>query len=248
MTVLSVAQDISTVLGFERPSAVMSSTEQTGYELAALANECGQQLAECYPWQKLKRLATITGDGTTTEFDLPDDFGWMPLGQQLRTSTLGGALEPIMDHDRWLELTLQAQASSTFGSWTKLGDQIVFYPARSDDEEVNYYYVTNLWALDAAEGEPQNGFLLDEDEFRLPERLLRFCMIWKWKAYHGQPYAEEMQTFEIELAKYVMRDRGPRMIAIGMGGEPLSRGYGAASASGISTSTAFPYTLPFSLA
>jgi hypothetical protein len=74
-------------------------------------------------------------------------------------------------------------------------------------------------------------------------------MIWKWKAYKGQPYAEEMQTFEIELAKYVLRDRGPRMIAIGRGGEPLSRGYGsAASASGISTSTAFPYTLPFELA
>jgi hypothetical protein len=218
--------------------------------LAAVASECAQQIAECYPWQKLKRLATITGDGTTTEFDLPDDFGWMPLGQQLRTSaSFGSALEPIMDHDRWLELTLQAQTSSLYGSWTKLGDQIVFYPARPEDEEVKYYYQSNLWALDAEEAQPQNGFMLDEDQFRLPERLLRFCMIWKWKAYHGQPYAEEMQTFEIELARYVLRDRGPRMIAIGRGGEPLSRGYGsAASASGISTSTAFPYTLPFELA
>jgi hypothetical protein len=226
----------------------MSSTEQTGMELAALANECAEQIAEVYTWQKLKRLATLEGDGTTTEYDLPDDFGWMPLGQQLRSTTSFGAIEPIMDHDRWLDIIIRGTNQTAFGAWTKLGDQIVFNAARSADEEVKFYYQSNLWALSATEGTPQNGFLFDEDVFRLSERLLKFCMIWKWKGYKGLPYSEELATFELELAKYVMRDRGPRMIAIGRGGEPTDIAYGAAGSSSLDASTAFPYTLPFAVA
>lgn len=238
---------MSTVCGFEFPSAVMSSTEQTGVELAALANECGEQISECYPWQKLKVLATITGDGSTTEFDLPDDFGWIPLQQQLRTTD--GAFEFVPDHDRWLDMVLRSQTSGLIGSWTVIGDQINLLNALADETEAKYYYISNEWATSPSPGlENQNGFDQDEDTFRLPDTLLRLCMIWKWKAYHGQPYAEEMRTFEIELAKRIIRDKPMQALAYG-GGPPVSAGYAARgfAGTGLDVSTAFPYTLPFEL-
>jgi hypothetical protein len=122
-----------------------------------------------------------------------------------------------------------------------IGDEIKLLGPIEDDVEAKFYYISNLWALDAVEDQPQNGFLADEDTFRLSETLLRLCMMWKWKAYKGLPYAEEMATFERELNKRIFYDRPRNMVRLG---GPVYRG-GYNGADGDDLTFAFPYTLPF---
>jgi len=52
----------------------------------------------------------------------------------------------------------------------------------------------------------------DSDVALIPERLLEYALIWRWKQAKGLDYAEDMTTYEREREKAQARDRGPRTI------------------------------------
>lgn len=217
MTILATIQAASMKLGIERPAVVMSSTEQEHLELKAVANEMAEEIGKAAEWELLKKLHTFTGDGSETEFDLPADFDRMPKEAQLRSTRWdGGRLEHVESHDDWL--SRQLQNFTDFGAWTKLSGQIHFNPAPTDTELVKFYYLSNGW-ITGADG-PTFEFLADDDVFRLPERLIRLGIIWKWKKDKGTPYAEELADYEIALAAETMRDKGVRTISIGRASWP----------------------------
>lgn len=247
-TILSVCQSLSAFIGIDRPDAVINSQEREHVEMTALANEVGKQIAEAYTWQRLKRLNTITGDGSTTAFDLPDDFGWIPRGQQLRSPAFVGPVEFVPDHDEWLRREVEGETRSTNGAWTVLGGQFLFNPAPTDAAEIKHYYQTSEWAEDGA-GDAKDSFTSDDDSYRLDDQLFRLGMLWKWKAYKGLPYAEHLQEFGIELNKRVFYDRPRNLIAMGRPyGGAGGYGGGTLAESGGDVSLAFPYTLPFPVA
>ena len=213
MTILSVCQEVSQVIGLERPLGVMSSTEREHRELSALANEMAERILKAHDWELLKTLATLTGDGSTTAFDLPSDYERMPKKQGLWSSRLSAPLQHVTDHDRWLE-RITTSFNSFTGAWTKLGGQIHILPAMVASETAKFYYVSNLIVAPES-GANQTGFLLDGDTFRLSERLLKLGMIWQWKANKGLPYEEDMENFETLLSRLIDEDQGPEMLRIG---------------------------------
>lgn len=56
-------------------------------------------------------------------------------------------------------------------------------------------YQSGWYAIDAS-GVRKPAFTADDDRFALPERLLRLCAIWKWKATKGLPYGQDFEEFE----------------------------------------------------
>lgn len=213
MTVLSVVRAVSTAIGIDRPEAVFSSTEREHVELAELANEMAERIAEAFDWNILKRLQTYTGNGETDAYPLPTDYDRMPVAQSVYTSRFRAALQHVTSHDHWLDLTTRNYSFGT-GGYTLLGGELVFLPVLAAGETARLYYMSNLWATDA-DGEPRTEFMADTDLFRLDEALLKLGMVWQWKAYKGLGYAEEMATYEQRLAHRVARDGGSRMIRIG---------------------------------
>jgi hypothetical protein len=213
MTVLSAIRAAAPKIGVAQPSSVFSSIAQEHVELAALAQEVAERIAEAHDWQALKRLHSITGNGEATNFDLPPSYERMPIGQELRTSVLECALHHVIDHDEWLDLQVRSYETAT-GAWTIIGNQIAFYPALDDGEVVQLYYMTDL-IVETAAGDLSTSFTADADTFRLDERLLTLGMIWQMKADKGKAYAEDMQTFEMALAQKIARDKGARMLHIG---------------------------------
>lgn len=245
MSLLSVCQSLSAFIGIDRPTAVMASGEREHFQLAQVANEVGKQIAEAYTWQKLKKLNTMTGNGTKTAYDLPSDFGWQPVGQNFRSSNSFATVQYVWDHDQWLQMTLDNMNASL--ACTVLGDQVQFLPAPDDGQEIKHYYQSKFWVEDDV-GDFQEGFLTDDDTFRLDEQLLRLGMLWKWKAYKGLAYAEQMADFGIELQKRIYYDRPRLGFAVGR----TTSGYGSYSGGSIADSggvlsDAFPYTLPMEL-
>lgn len=243
MSILTVCQQLSSTIGIERPTSVIGSTEREHQELADIAQECAQQLAEAYPWQRLKVLETITGDGETTAFDLPDDFGWIPEGQKIKSVTSWGDYTHVPDHNDWLE-NIVRPFQTIYSAWTLLGGQLHFNPALTDGAEAKFYYVSKNWCLSGSNDE-QDEFTSNEDSFLLSETMLRLCMGWKWKAYKKLPYQEELALFGDDFAKRVARDKGPRGFAMGKRG--LYGVGGGSASSSADASTAFPFTLPFEI-
>lgn len=242
MTILATCQRLAPFIGVDVPLAVIGSSEREHVEMAALAYECAAQIAEAHTWQKLKTLYTITGDGSTTAYTPPDDFGWIPEGQKIRSASVLGEITWTTDHDFWLENQLHPFGTVT-GMATLLGGQIQFNPVRSDGEVIKTYYQTNEWAEDV-DGIARNGFAADTDSYRLSEDMLFLCMRWKWRGYKGLPYSEELQAFEDDFTRRVWRDKGPRGFSVGRRGVGFGSGSSGASEG---ASTAFPFTIPFEI-
>ena len=218
MTVLTAIQNACAILPLNRPDAVFSSQEREHFELQVLANTAAGHIAKDCEWQKLKEIATIAGDGATEDFDFPADYDRMLKKAELRTSRHIAALTHITASDRWLDLALR-QFNVVTGAWTIHGGRIHIRPAPLDGEEVKYFYMSAKWAMDS-EGTAKSVFEADSDTFRLSEKLLELCMIWKWRANKGLPYAEDLQNYEDAKEKLIAADKGSHSITIGRAERP----------------------------
>lgn len=213
MTVLTAIQNVSASIALDRPEAVFSSTEREHFELQVLANTAGLYIAKDYEWQALKAVATLAGDGARSTFDLPADYDRMLKEAELRSSRYITSLTHITDSDQWLDMEIR-QFNQVAGMWTLYGGQMQIRPAPAAAEEVKFFYMTTLWAKDD-QSTLTGGFTKDTDTFRLSEKLLELCMIWKWRAQKGLPYAQDQDNYEDAKEKLITADKGSRILAVG---------------------------------
>lgn len=223
MSLLTVFQQACTSgIALDKPSAVFGSSSREHIELANIANEMAAMIAASHEWQVLNKIATITGDGTSEDWDLPTDFDRMLDKSQLWSSSLETPLSPISDRDEWLGMDVQS-FDFVINAWILYAGQIHIKPALSSGVTAKYFYQSDLWALDGST--PAAEFTADDDTFRLDERLLKLGIIWKWREMKGLPYAEDLATYERLLAKLIARDKGSRIIRIGRAGMPRDATY-----------------------
>ncbi|QIG49567.1 hypothetical protein G5V57_18725 [Nordella sp. HKS 07] len=213
MTILTAIQNVSAAIALNRPEAVFSSTEREHFELQVLANTAGLYIAKDYEWQALRVVGTLTGDGTKTAFDLPADYDRMLKEAEFRSSRYITALTHIIDSDHWLDMEIR-QFNQIAGMWTLHGGQIHIRPAPAAGEAVKFFYMSKLWAKDD-QGTLKDGFTKDSDTFQLSEKILELCMIWKWRAQKGLPYAQDQDNYEDAKEKLQAADKGSRIISVG---------------------------------
>jgi hypothetical protein len=199
----------------------MASTEPEHVELAGVANEMAERIAEAHEWQAFKRLTTITGNGDDDAWDLPEDYDRLPVAQQIWTSRLTTPLRQVQDQDEWLGLQVRYLSQAPLGSWTLLGGQVVFNPVLASGETAQFYYMTNLICADS-DGATKTAFTADDDTFRLDERLLRQGIIWRWKQLKGLPFEVPMFEYQSLLERRITRDGARTVITT-----PRSRMSGA---------------------
>jgi hypothetical protein len=181
----------------------------------------GRRIARDYEWQELKRTATITGDGVTTDFALPADYDRMPKQAELWSSSIP-AFTHVTDYDKWLEW-LTTMFSTAIPRWTLLGGRIHVQPAIKVDQTATYAYQSKLFARGA--GGDKGRFDNDADEFLLNEELLKLGIVWQWKSQKGHAYAEDMANYEELLATLTATNIGPRRIRIGVARMPTDAVY-----------------------
>ena len=124
MTILTVIQRASTVMGINVPAAVFANTDREYVELADTANEVAESMVRAYDWQALKTIATLTGDDVTEDFSLPSDYGRQLLKATLWvTSRPFYPLEHVPDTDTWLGI-VTSSINVSLGQWTIYGGNI----------------------------------------------------------------------------------------------------------------------------
>lgn len=213
MTVLAAVQSATKLMGKASPSTLMASTDPYAVEMAAIANESATAIAKAYDWRKLTTLHTLTGDDVTESFSLPSDYDRMPKKAQLWSTTDNAPLCPATDLDHWMDLQLSDFVGAS-DVWIVLGGFIQIKAAPATGELVKFYYQSSLIVAPNA-GPNQAAFTMDNDTFRLSERLLTLDMIWRWRSMKKLDYSEEMQNFEIAMAQEVAQDKGSRILKVG---------------------------------
>lgn len=223
MTVLTAVQQACSVIGLQVPLAVYSATDRELVELQYAANEAADYIQRAYDWQALKKIATITGDGTTQDFTLltvATDYGRMLQKATVWvTSRPGYPLVHETDTDNWLGLTVGNIIANT-GMWTIYNKQIHIImgtgtnSALASTDSAKFYYISSAKVMPAS-GSNKSSFTLDTDTFLLSERLLRLAVIYQWKANKGLPYSEDMNNYEIALQEAVSTDKGSKILTVG---------------------------------
>lgn len=213
MTALSVAQAVCPFIGLEVPGAVFSSTTREHVELKAVANEMADAIAKAHPWQLLTTLKTHTGDGTTEDFTLPTDYDWMPDANQVWTSDNNQPLCKVPTQDAWLGQIVR-EFDPVPGNWIIYGGQLHIRAALGSGITAKYFYQSNLIVAPAS-GANKTAFTLDTDTFRLDERLLKLGIIARWKQLKSQPYAQELDDYEVLKEKLIARDKGATILKQG---------------------------------
>lgn len=210
MTVLTAAQSAGVRLLGRKPSSLFSTTDAFAMELADLANEAAADIAKAREWQKLKKLATMTGDGATIAFNLPDDYDRMLKKGQVHSKNWQTANYcKVRDEDEWIYIQ-QTAITGTPGRWIILGGKFNVYPAIAVGEEAKFYYISNKVV-----GGTATTFTTDGDTFVLPERLLTLSLIWRWRAQKRMDYAEDMANYEIAVSQEYASDKGTTVLKSG---------------------------------
>lgn len=229
MTVQSVCREVAAFVGVRPPPGslfVPPEQDRTAWELVQLANEMVQRIAyDTREWTKLRSRAKFDGalipDPANptgplilqTAFNLPADFQRMlKTAQVWRSNWTTGPMEFISDPDDWLRREVQ-NTPSTCGSWMIEDGKMNFRPGLDVGETATFYYLRNT-CVKLVGGGFGDRFMVDDDSFVLPERLLKLGMVWQWKAYKGGSYAEDIANYEDALANIQGADK-PAPIIVG---------------------------------
>ena len=218
MTVLRTVQRVCPKIGLDIPTTVFGSTDRELIELATLANDMAERIAQCHDWQALTVEHSFVGDNVTEAFDFPPCYDRLILNGDVWNSRTNNPVDAL-DHNTWLGR--ETRGFDVYSAYNILGNQMRCRPILEAGETNTFMFVSRRFAV-GVDGNTKVGFNSDDDEFRLPERILRLGMIWQWRESKGLPYAEDMATYEEVLAKEVRSERGAKMLVVG--GNKL-RGY-----------------------
>jgi hypothetical protein len=210
MAVLSALQNAALRLTGQRPAAFFTASGQMERELCDLLNEVAQDVAKYQDWQALVRIATVTGDGVTSEFPLPTDYDRMLLNSgmaDLASWFWGyGAYTDINSF-----LYAEARGFNAYpGGWIIYADRLRFSPLPSSTQTATFPYISKYWARSAGliDGE---AFTADDDMFLLPERLLTLGLVWRWRENKKLDASGDQEAFIKALDEYAAKDKGSRV-------------------------------------
>jgi len=215
MTLLSIVQAATLAINLPRPVSVMGSTDPQVTTLMQLAQNTGRDLAREWPWQKLTKRRTFTALAQIEQVgEPPADYDRFAVAQRIwdltRRTWLIGPLNP----DEW-DMVLTSPVGTYPGKWCLLGGVIQIYPIPAATDQFAYSYITSNWVRPANLDMPEAPQWVDDtDTALIPERLLEYALIWRWKQSKGLDYAEDQATYEREREKVQARDRGPRTVTI----------------------------------
>lgn len=220
MTILSVVQSASTKLVSQVPQSVYSSNDKILVELRDLANDVARDIADAHDWRALFKVATITGDGSDTDFALPSDYDRMPLKGEVHDVSTSSVLCPVNTADDYLRLQIDGFVANDPGYWIILSGFMNIYPALGTGKEVKFAYLRNT----IVSGGTKTEFTTDTDTFDLDERLLMLGLVWRWRAQKRLEYSEDMATYNDALSVRINKDRGSRILAVGPSRFPANVG------------------------
>lgn len=211
MTVLAALQSAAIRLIGRKPNTFFGASQIFELEMCDLANEVAQDIAKYQDWQSLTAIASMTGDGVLTEFDLPDDFDRMLQGGAVQdTASWAWGYRAYSSIDTFTFDEARGWNAAP-GGWIIYGNKLRFSPAPQTAAAIRFPYITKKIVLGDSTT-PKEAFTADTDTFRLPERLLTLGLVWRWRENKKLDATGDQEAFIKALDEYAAKDAGPVMI------------------------------------
>ena len=217
MNLLQIVQSVCKQLALPQPSGAFSENDDMVEQIVILTQEAGDDLMRDHDWSTLTvvRSFTATNDQVQNEppsasvaFDrFAQNSGVWDLNNKRK---LSGPKTPL----EWQRVLID-NLNGVDKAWTLIGGSLNIFPVPESTDSFTYTYITKNWIrLDGrSQVDDVSAWTDDSNTPLMPDRLIKLSTIWRWKQAKGLDYAEDMATFEREKARYIGRDRGPRIIS-----------------------------------
>ncbi len=220
MTLLSICKAVTSVCGFAVPVSVQT-TEETNVQLIALANEALEDLSEEYNWPQLEIEYPINLVGAQDVYEWPSDFRKTEAASLFRSDEyfrVKGSVNIIEWNKRKYGLlgSLSCLAYRTYYSPTTGAAGIQVTPTPDSAGTMVGLYYTNNYASDGAMVPTFKAkYELDTDVSRIPERLVKLGLMWRFRRAKGLDFSAELAQYNSVIAKQFSDRIGPADIVIG---------------------------------
>jgi len=131
----------------QAPTVISPLDDQTGFQLLGLVNMMGTQLVKSHDWQFLEKIATFAGDGVTSEFDLPPDFGRIVNQTQWSSANRRPMFGP-MSPQGWSWIQFGIVSVGVYYRYRILRNKFHVFPTPSLGETINFFYISRNWVYD----------------------------------------------------------------------------------------------------
>lgn len=184
----SIKEEVQTAcqqLSLPSPAAVYGSTDETAVLMGSLANLAGILLTDQFNWQDLQKPFEITGDGTTTEWDLPDDMssiidntGW---SYAIRRPVV------ILNAQQWAAISTWLSQSFYINPACRLyQNKLQFMTAPPAGGKITFQYRVGNWVIDGTQANTYKQFCtVDTDIPRFDWLMMVLAIKVKWLEQKG---------------------------------------------------------------
>lgn len=151
-TANDILNQVGVEVGLEPVTDPFSSSDQSYRQMRYLINTAGEELSQAYPWEFLRKEATITSDGSTA-YDLPSDFLYIMNQTAWDRTNDRPVYGPLSAQDwSYLEGRDLTSGGTMYVNFRLKGDQISLYPTDTTGTTIAYEYITRNWVLDSTTG------------------------------------------------------------------------------------------------
>jgi len=195
MTLLTLCQKVADETGFNRPSSIVTATDQLARQLLALANETIAELCEDHDWPALRVPATINTVNGQASYTFPSDYARL-VPEALWDN---GANTPLRGAESATEWSVPSTyLYPVYGHRFRIFQtplKLFIDPVPVSVQALYYEYITSKPVVQD-DGTASTEFTRDTDTSKVSERLVRMGLKWRIKHAKGMDYAEDFNKYE----------------------------------------------------
>lgn len=213
MSLLTIVQDACDRLSLPRPTAVVSSTDQTVRQFLALAKVEAEDLARTpeHGWQAMVREHTFSTVAAQEQVGaVPADLDYCIPDAAYNRTTNRKLVGPLDAHQWQAQMAYSTLAAQDV--FRIRGGVFLFLDPPPAGQIIAYEY-SSAWYARSSAGQRKAAFTADEDETFLPEALITHGLVWRWKQAKGLDYGEDMITYGRAVSRAIARDGGMKALS-----------------------------------
>ena len=193
-TILEEAQDALVQLSQIKPTGIFGTSDENGNLMGSFGNTIGPLLS-VFPWQQFRDEFVVTGDGSATAFDLPEDYsrmvdntGWSYAQRRPVVVVTAATWSAVR---AWLGQSFYVNPAARL-----FDDQIHFLAPPVDGEEIKFEYVSRYWVLDEDGTTRKYRLENNGDSPMYDSQMFMLALKLKWAGNKGLPTQEYQQDFD----------------------------------------------------
>lgn len=203
MSFLTIMQAVAKNAGIEVPSTT-GANDADHVKLAQFINEAGQELVRRADWGTLRKVVTLPGTGTASEYNIAPDFDRLCMGMTVAHGI--NAVRGSLTSDEWFSLPA-VKGDPRY--YHLRGARIGFYPYPATGSEIRVQYQSKNWVNNGATS--ASKMTIDTDVALIPEDLIEMGAIWRWRRHVGKDFSDQVSEFEAAFVDRARSDSPVRL-------------------------------------